>query len=172
MKSSDLNLEPGVIFDWDIDEILTRQSCDVGGYSCIVCTKCGATNFDSWGWYRDGEFLDHRDDATLDHSCYDHADDAPIQDAWDACLETKRQDDHYPDIVDSIRAFGFIRPLTARLVDSNLEFGDGHHRLAAAIDLGLTTVPVKVFRDWAVAKDSGSWYTEDPIPTESEVVYR
>lgn len=171
MKSSDLNLEPGVTFDWDIDEILTRQSCDVGGYACEICTICGATNYDGWGWYRDGEYLDHRD-GNPGHSCFEYAEEAPIQDAWDACLEAKRRDDHYPDIVDSIRAFGFIRPLTARLVGSNLEFGDGHHRLAAAIDLGLTTVPIMVFRGWAVAQDSGSWYADDPIPTESEVVYR
>lgn len=161
MKSSDLNLEPGVTFDWDIDEIMTRQSCDVEQWKMSTCTKCGATNWDGWGWYLDGEYLDHPLDLGRDHSCFDFAEDGSLSEAWEGCLESKRADDQYPDIVDSIRAFGFIRPLTARINHEGiLEFGDGHHRLAAAIDLGMSTVPVRVYRDWYIAADSGGWFMD------------
>ena len=75
-------------------------------------------------------------------------------------------------MVDSIQEHGFVRPLTSRHDGQELRLADGHHRLAAAIDLGMTTVPVKVYIAtgwcWPIANDSGSWYRGDPIPTDIE----
>lgn len=76
-------------------------------------------------------------------------------------LEEKREDEHYPDVVESIRTQGFMRPLTARVNPATLHgytFGDGHHRLAAAIDLGYTHVPLQIVDSLRmIGRDSGNW---------------
>jgi len=134
--------EVGTIFDWDIDEILSRFSCDL-----------------------------QPDDRP----------DTPLSDAWGDLLDEKRDHDHYPDVLDSIQRHGFVRPLTAWVSGHDpytpdayqepqeLRFGDGHHRLAAAIELGYTTVPVEVtlnsYGHAVVSRDSGSWNKNRPIPT-------
>lgn len=53
----------------------------------------------------------------------------------------------------AIKKFGFLQPVLARrLEDGALEIIDGHHRVAAAIDVGLATVSVVVVdADEAVA---------------------
>lgn len=154
---------PGCLFDWDIAEILTRESCDVRIMNFNVCNVCNAVDYDGWG------FIDG-DDTDIDHDCWEDVRDITISRAWKNLLETKREDYHYDDVVASIEEHGFTRPLTAwRHEMGYLQFGDGHHRLAAAIDLGMTTVPVKVYERALIARDSGSWDSGEPIPTLEEV---
>lgn len=82
---------------------------------------------------------------------------------WAALLECKRTDGQYESIVDSIREFGFLAPVTVRLgMDGSVDtWGDGHHRLAAMIDLGYKTIPTRAIsviagRSATVRSDSGS----------------
>lgn len=96
---------------------------------------------------------------------------------WDRLLEDKRADSHYEDVRLSIEERGFVRPLTALIREGgqDFSFGDGHHRLAAAIDLGLTMVPLEAFNadgpgyfGGAIANDSGDWNSfDDPIPEDN-----
>jgi hypothetical protein len=72
---------------------------------------------------------------------------------WRYTLKCKREDRWYNDVVKSLKKHGFTRPLTCYVRNSpylyndppegTLVFGDGHHRLAAAIDLGMTEVPLE-----------------------------
>lgn len=158
---------PGCLVDWDIDEIMSRPSCDVDNYLTEVCTQCGATCYDGWGWILNGKHVDTGDD---EHYHEDFAREATLAESWGSSLARKRMDGHYEDVLESIRTRGFLRPLTAWPNDSEgqLQFGDGHHRLAAAIDLGMTTVPVKVYDGFKIANDSGDWYSSEPIPSEQE----
>lgn len=81
-------------------------------------------------------------------------------------LDYKREDECYEDVLMSLKEHGFVRPVTA-LPDPGakygFKYGDGHHRLAAAIDLGYTHVPIMLARD-LIAADSGEWYYGRPIP--------
>lgn len=106
----------GTVFEWDIDEIMERESLD--------------SNI----------FAD-----------------------WQEMMESKRADAHYADVKESISRWGFLRTLTAYAEDGVLKFGDGHHRLAAAQELGMTTVPVTVHERPVIAIDSGEWYLGDDI---------
>lgn len=64
---------------------------------------------------------------------------------WEGTLHWKRSDFWYRDVVASLREHGFTRPLTCRRDrDGAIRFCDGHHRLAAAIELGYKTVPIKL----------------------------
>jgi hypothetical protein len=58
-------------------------------------------------------------------------------------LRTVRKDPEYPALLDSVRQHGIQRPIFgsafARPTDV---IDDGHHRMAAAVDAGLTHVPV------------------------------
>jgi hypothetical protein len=54
-------------------------------------------------------------------------------------LDFKRQDDWYPELLDSIRRGGIKIPV---LIREDREFSHGLHRVAAAQDLGMTEVPV------------------------------
>lgn len=72
---------------------------------------------------------------------------------WESVLAGKRMDPWYREVLESVRLRGFTRPLTCWLPEDEccewcpaagqMCFGDGHHRLAAAIDLGLTHVPLQ-----------------------------
>lgn len=57
-------------------------------------------------------------------------------------LDQKRMDHYYHDVVQSVDKNGWIYPLHYANYADKLYLSDGHHRLAAAMDLGLTTVPV------------------------------
>lgn len=83
---------------------------------------------------------------------------------WDEVLAEKRRDSHYPYVLDSLKEHGFVRPLTCTMPDGgkyeDYQFGDGHHRLAAAVELGMTHVPLQYIDDnWdCVSADSGDWH--------------
>jgi hypothetical protein len=98
---------------------------------------------------------------------------------WEGVLAGKRCDPWYPEVVESIRERGFVRPLTCYIVTEetctcewcgnpepgSLKFADGHHRLAAAIELGLKTIPLKLKRPSAAYSYDGcrpgSWQLEE-----------
>lgn len=116
--------EIGTVFDWDIEEILKGDSCDLGIYG-----------------------------------------------DWEYMITCKRGDEHYNDVLESIRRWGFVRPLTAYHDGDKLSFGDGHHRLAAAMELGMTTVPVEVFKWATISEDSGEWDSKISIDSTRAVDY-
>ena len=93
---------------------------------------------------------------------------------WDDVLTEKRDDMHYEGVVESLRSNGWVRPVTVQWEEDEecLKYGDGHHRLAAAIDLGMTHIPVQLAGPaWAdcVSDDSGSWRGGDYIREENRL---
>ena len=101
-------------------------------------------------------------------------------DRWARELNAKRGDPQYDAVVESIRDHGFIRPLDATTnfwddddaTASMVRLADGHHRLAAALDLGHEAVPVFVNDRPTVAPDSGGWGAGHPVSTQAGVSYR
>ncbi|KQO98645.1 hypothetical protein ASF30_11320 [Leifsonia sp. Leaf264] len=85
---------------------------------------------------------------------------------WGALLEVKRADPRYEGIKQSLAENGWVRSLTARWSDEyEPMFCDGGHRLAAAIELGMTWVPVVLVEaDAEVAIDSNIWEAGDRVP--------
>lgn len=71
-------------------------------------------------------------------------------------LPWKREDDHFEALVEVLRSEGFVKPI--RVHPSKRRITDGHHRLAAAIDLGLSFVPVATYA--YCDDDSGDWGQE------------
>lgn len=65
------------------------------------------------------------------------------------CLASKRRDPGYPALVENLRREGFTIPLS--VYDGKLF--DGHHRVAAAEDLGIISIPV--IEDMFTESDSG-----------------
>lgn len=53
-------------------------------------------------------------------------------------LDHKRTSEHYPHLLDQIRADGIALPIMIRTFNGQPWLVDGHHRVAAAIDLGIT----------------------------------
>lgn len=53
-------------------------------------------------------------------------------------LDHKRRSEHYPELLDEIRASGMALPVMIRTHSGQPWLVDGHHRVAAAIDLGIT----------------------------------
>lgn len=99
---------------------------------------------------------------------------------WQELLADKRSDSHYPDVVQSIRENGWVRPVTVQIEDEQADidgnvvpagfrYGDGHHRLAAAIDLGFTHIPVEAVSSMneCISADSGDWEGGMSIPTDN-----
>ncbi|QOP66639.1 ParB-like nuclease domain protein [Microbacterium phage Lahqtemish] len=127
-----LAIEPprvGRVYHWSLADLMTRRSGDVSKYT------------DGHDW--------------------------PSK--WRRKLQQKRRDRHYPDVVESLDELGFIRPLDATLNFSYeyedgdddsagmVRLADGHHRFAAAIDLGYEAVPILVSEWPTIAPDSGEW---------------
>lgn len=52
-------------------------------------------------------------------------------------LQSKRQDNRYPKVIESVRLNGVQRPVLIR----RGELMNGHHRVAACVDLGIETIP-------------------------------
>lgn len=92
---------------------------------------------------------------------------------WEYVLAEKRCDGWYQHIKAEIRENGFTSPLTCSRQaypccphDEHEEivitFGDGHHRLAACIELGYTHIPIRL-SDWEnlIAHDSGGYWSRN-----------
>ncbi len=60
-------------------------------------------------------------------------------------MEDKRSDSWYPAVVESIRRDGFTKGIS---INSSGWVCDGHHRIAAAVELGLAFIPVET-KGWA-----------------------
>lgn len=86
------------------------------------------------------------------------------QDALRNMLEICRGDDHYIDLFLEIRTKGFKVPIAAQRTKDkqNIVLIDGHHRLAVAIDLNISSIPVYIANEKMhvydlVAVDSIDW---------------
>ena len=55
-------------------------------------------------------------------------------------LDSKRQDPEYAELLESIRRNGIELPVMVRTRGGEPWLVDGHHRVAAAIDLGIETL--------------------------------
>lgn len=53
-------------------------------------------------------------------------------------LDHKRCSDHYADLLDDIRDRGMTLPISINTFCGKPWLTDGHHRVAAAVDLGMT----------------------------------
>lgn len=108
---------------------------------------------------------------------------------WIDRVDYKRADSHYAALKKSLDKRGNITPVTVKMdkrfndkdVKDELVFGDGHHRLLAAIELGWTEIlcafPANE-NGWtfAVSPISGSWRKDGDGETGSygidEIEYR
>jgi hypothetical protein len=72
------------------------------------------------------DMLTPDDDDTVD--CY------TVRDV----LDHKRNSEHYAGLLDEIRRDGITLPVMIRTFDGQPWLVDGHHRVAAALDLGIT----------------------------------
>lgn len=155
MRVFDTVPDIGTIFDWDIDEIMTRDSCDLALEHSFTCLDCDRIHWDG----------DYSDDGFWDGPCdHDNTRPATPEELWPILLDHKRQDRHYEDVLNSLLHHGFVRPLTAAAKEGpELRLGDGHHRLAAAIELGMSSVPVEVFGHYFISGDA--WHQDGNIAT-------
>lgn len=55
-------------------------------------------------------------------------------------LDHKRTSPHYPNLLEEIRRDGIALPIMIRTCNGQPWLVDGHHRVAAALDLGITTL--------------------------------
>lgn len=69
--------------------------------------------------------------------------DADIEQGTDVAdvLDDKRQSGHYPALLEAIRRDGITVPVYIQPCGQYPILEDGHHRIAAAVDLGLEVVP-------------------------------
>jgi hypothetical protein len=66
-----------------------------------------------------------------------------------ATLPTKRHSPHYPALLAAVRRDGVTSPLVIRTGPDGRYLADGHHRVAAAHEAGITHVPFT--DDWLLA---------------------
>jgi hypothetical protein len=81
--------------------------------------------------------------------------------SWFEFLRGIRDDGQYSDVKTSVERFGFRKPLIYAISDEGVYIhGDGHHRFAAALDLGYEVIPyLRV--PWGLLQKSvepDSWY--------------
>ncbi|MFF4791853.1 ParB/Srx family N-terminal domain-containing protein [Streptomyces sp. NPDC001276] len=74
------------------------------------------------------DMLTPDDDDTIDAIC--------VRDV----LNHKRTSEHYARLLEEIRADGMALPIMIRTFEGRPWLVDGHHRVAAAVDLGITTL--------------------------------
>lgn len=143
MRSNDVTLEVGTVFDWDLSEIQSRLTGDVKGHL---------------PWRK--------------RPPYNETTPEDIVEAWEDCKRYKRDDFYYEDLKNTIALEGFTKPLRAIVVGGQTYLSDGHHRVCVAEDLGMHTVPVVivsidgvkdplVYNSQFYEEDSGSWGSED-----------
>ena len=94
----------------------------------------------------------------------------PVSEIWGKCsvdffdgitaenLAEKRQDEQYPRLLEDIRINGVRWPITY----TRGTFGNGHHRLAACVELGYTHIPVQEnqYEEYSYMEDErdSEWY--------------
>lgn len=87
----------------------------------------------------------------------------PIATQWQNVLDIVRYDDRYYDIMDSVRTYGLVGPLRAKITQNDhVVLLDGHNRTGVSLDLALRDIPVYVGDKDAdphdlVAPDSHWW---------------
>lgn len=92
-----------------------------------------------------------------------------VPEKWQELLEEKRKDMWYSRVVNSIKKYGLVGVLVALDNGERLIHLDGHHRLAAMIDLGFTHAPYLISRKelWSKNRlwfeDVGTGFHEDII---------
>lgn len=90
-------------------------------------------------------------------------------DDWDRVLAAKVSHDHFDWIVDQIMRDGFTMPIVLhgdRWGNGGWTLGNGHHRMCAAILLGLDTIPVVITDSpWDWVEDSHDGSEELPAPS-------
>ena len=146
-------LKDGDTFHWAIEDILRHNSVDLNWYGegAGKCPECGTLYIPEIDYY--GPECGCRNESS-------EFEDLSTAELWDFVLEHKRNDHWYDDLKHVITTEGFdpSKPFTARpQLHGELIFGDGHHRLAIAIDMGLECIPVTVKISGWCADDSGSW---------------
>ena len=72
---------------------------------------------------------------------------------WDLLLESKRKDSNYPKVFEFIKREGFRMPLQVEIYNGKYCHENGHHRLAAAIELGYSHIPYVINKDWLYFRD-------------------
>lgn len=108
-----------------IEDILDRWSSVDAEFS--PCPECGSSDT--------GEMNYETDNMMYCRGCYVdyHLD-------FEMIFQSKREDAHYPFVLNSLKEYGWAMPLHMSATVPN-RVTDGHHRLAAAVELGLTHVP-------------------------------
>ncbi|MBQ9458407.1 MAG: ParB/RepB/Spo0J family partition protein, partial [Oscillospiraceae bacterium] len=87
-----------------------------------------------------------------------------------------REDAAMDELTESIRAYGVLSPLLARPKGEGYELVSGHRRRAAALKLGLQTVPVLV-RDMSddeavILMVDSNLQRENLLPSEKALAYK
>lgn len=104
-------------------------------------------------WFRDwkqSRLLDIRYDWRMQHI------------PWWVVLQNCRTHPTFDDLTESIATVGIVTPLSVVLEHGDWQLYDGHHRLAAALDLGLHAVPIQAIRP---ADASLLWRATDRVIT-------
>jgi hypothetical protein len=102
------------------------------------------------GWVRLVDLLEYE---SVDNQHWDSVADDYVYGPVSGVLARKRRDAHYPKLLSELKERGFttginVHPYRERVCD-------GHHRIAAALDLGMEYVPVKY--KGGTDADSGRW---------------
>lgn len=69
---------------------------------------------------------------------------------------SKREDTHYADLVADLAANGFAVPVAINYVDGFFYLVNGHHRIAAAIELGITEIPTVYYPELVTSDTDGN----------------
>lgn len=70
--------------------------------------------------------------------------------------EGKRDDEYYADLVTDMVIHGFNVPVSINYVDGAFYLVNGHHRIAAAIELGIDRIPCMYVHDMVASEIDGS----------------
>jgi len=117
----------------------------------------------------DSAMMDMDDDGAI-YEQWDH--DLSGRDAMEQVLYWKRKDDSYHELVESMSKHGVLSPIGIAEDEDGWMLANGHHRLAAMIDLGYKEIPVLLADTWFDAWDSseemGGWGVLMPRPAQTD----
>ena len=107
---------------------------------------------ETWGSVEEYDFDEDEEEYIFDENqnpiyLYNSLGNPLDRKRWQEKLNIKRQHLCYSEILYNIQHNGFLMPLCYSVVDNIKIHGDGHHRLAAAIELGYTKLPYLYFDD-------------------------